>query len=615
MTTTAPATLPHWLRDVDATLPVTAQYVVHGNVRDRHLMPEGDGVRLRGTVAALWDVLQRSGFSLLFHHTPVRGLTAMGIDDDGRAIAEELLGGTSARLGQPVSYDAMVEVLQRVARSREVRCAIALDYASQASPQGDPPSPELHRLMMAALAEVHDGGPFWHEGPRAAAIYNPRFWIVDRPSDLPSWMVGGSDGIRQVPIPLPDLDTRLQAAAALLASLPGAESLEATEAAGRDVVNTFAATTEGLTLRAMMEVCQLAIDGGVPAAEVDDSVRAYRVGLVENRWKKPALRSRIIDAESVLADQVKGQPRAIRHAVDILTRSTTGLSAAYQRSGGTGPRGILFFAGPTGVGKTELAKAITRLLFGDHDAYIRFDMSEFASEHTEARLIGAPPGYTGHGAGGELTNAVRQRPFSVILFDEIEKAHPRILDKFLQILSDGRLTDGSGATVHFSESIIVFTSNLGVAEAEEQLREHPGSDFEPLITEAIRDAFASPDRLNRPELLGRIGDNIVVFDHLSRPVAEELARGFIDNVCRRVLDEQRLDLGVDEPVLARLVELATGDLSKGGRGVGMAIESVLVNPLARAVIKLDLPGPGQPARAVRLTELRETAAGIELTVS
>src|SRR5690606_1955709 len=119
----------------------------------------------------------------------------------------------------------------------------------------------------------------------------------------------------------------------------------------------------------------------------------------------------------------------------------------------------------TGVGKTELAKALAEVLFGAEDAYIRFDMSEFSAEHSEARLIGAPPGYVGHSAGGELTNAVRERPFSVLLFDEIEKAHPRILDKFLQILDEGRLTDGSGSTVHFSESLIVFTSNLGAADA------------------------------------------------------------------------------------------------------------------------------------------------------
>ena len=164
---------------------------------------------------------------------------------------------------------------------------------------------------------------------------------------------------------------------------------------------------------------------------------------------------------------MRGQRQAVTKTIDILMRSVMGLTGAQARSSGNRPRGVLFFAGPTGVGKTELAKTLTQLIFGDDRAYIRFDMSEFAEEHTGARLLGAPPGYIGYDAGGELTNAVREKPFSVVLFDEIEKAHPRILDKFLQILEDGRLTDGRGETAYFSEAILVFTSNLGIFVEDE----------------------------------------------------------------------------------------------------------------------------------------------------
>jgi ATP-dependent Clp protease ATP-binding subunit ClpA len=148
----------------------------------------------------------------------------------------------------------------------------------------------------------------------------------------------------------------------------------------------------------------------------------------------------------------------------ILRRCFYNLSGAQFSRYSNRPKGVLFFAGPTGVGKTELAKTITEFIFGSEHNYIRFDMSEFSQEHADQRLVGAPPGYVGYEVGGELTNAIRQRPFSVVLFDEIEKAHPKILDIFLQILDDGRLTSGRGETAYFSESLIIFTSNLGIYE-------------------------------------------------------------------------------------------------------------------------------------------------------
>ncbi|MGN6599271.1 MAG: AAA family ATPase, partial [Actinomycetes bacterium] len=333
---------------------------------------------------------------------------------------------------------------------------------------------------------------------------------------------------------------------------------------------------------------------------IDDAVRAYRVGQVDNPWARGLLRERIRDGEALLTRRVRGQQRAVRHALDILIRTSTGMTGAERAGSASGPRGILFFAGPTGVGKTELAKAITDLVFGDESAYVRFDMSEFSSEQSEARLIGSPPGYVGHGEGGELTNAVRQRPFSLVLFDEVEKAHPRILDKFLQILSDGRLTDGSGNTVYFGETLIVFTSNLGVPDVPPGTAVPVGDELERQVKAAIEYEFAVT--INRPELLGRIGDNIVVFDYIDPTTARQLAGAFVDNVLARAAD-QGVRLTMADTVREQVIDLAVADLSKGGRGVGRAVESALVNPLARAMFSLD------GRTEVRITALRKEAGG------
>jgi 2-oxoacid:acceptor oxidoreductase gamma subunit (pyruvate/2-ketoisovalerate family) len=241
------------------------------------------------------------------------------------------------------------------------------------------------------------------------------------------------------------------------------------------------------------------------------------------------------------------------------------------------------------------AKTLTELVFGDERAYVRFDMSEFAEEHTGARLLGAPPGYIGYDAGGELTNAVREKPFSVVLFDEIEKAHPRILDKFLQILEDGRLTDGRGETAYFSEAILVFTSNLGIYVEDEHGRrvqnvapDDPPEVVETRVRGAIQDYFKF--RLSRPEILNRIGDNIVVFGFITPEVSAQIFDGMLQNVAARVRGEHKVELRVPDAVRERLRDLCTRDLANGGRGIGNRLESLFVNPLSRALFRFPLQG-------------------------
>jgi ATP-dependent Clp protease ATP-binding subunit ClpA len=254
---------------------------------------------------------------------------------------------------------------------------------------------------------------------------------------------------------------------------------------------------------------------------------------------------------------------------------------------------VAFLAGPTGVGKTELAKTITELLFGDEAACIRFDMSEFSAEHSDQRLIGAPPGYVGYDVGGELTNAIRQRPFSVVLFDEIEKAHPRILDKFLQVLDDGVLTSGRGERVYFSEAFLIFTSNLGIyrldAAGERVPNVLPGEPFEDVQTK-VRSEISRHFKLTlgRPEILNRIGENIIVFDFIREPVAREIFSAMLRALLNRVRETQGLTVKIAPGAEEALRQICLADLSNGGRGIRNQLEAHFVNPLARVLFEAAL---------------------------
>jgi ATP-dependent Clp protease ATP-binding subunit ClpA len=213
-------------------------------------------------------------------------------------------------------------------------------------------------------------------------------------------------------------------------------------------------------------------------------------------------------------------------------------------------------------------------------------MSEFNAPHAAERLIGAPPGYIGFDAGGELTNQVRQRPFSLLLFDEIEKAHPLVLDKFLQILDDGRLTDGTGSTVHFSETIIVFTSNLGMTDPTGEPAvtiDTPLAELERRVETEIRRHFV--EELNRPELLNRLGDNIVVFGFIDPPTAVRIFDLQLGRVLEKVAQLHGIRVTVADEVRSTLLRGAQDErvLAYGGRGIGSHIEAAFVNPLARSV--------------------------------
>ena len=284
-------------------------------------------------------------------------------------------------------------------------------------------------------------------------------------------------------------------------------------------------------------------------------------------------RSKLLAMEDELHKRVVGQDEAVTLVADAIRRSRAGLSDPSK------PYGSFLFLGPTGVGKTELTKALASFLFDSDEHMIRIDMSEFMEKHSVARLIGAPPGYVGYEEGGYLTEAVRRKPYSVILLDEVEKAHPDVFNVLLQVLDDGRLTDGQGRTVDFRNTVIIMTSNLGSHHIQSMV----GQSYEAIkevVWEDVKQAF-------RPEFLNRI-DEVVVFHALSSKHIASIANIQLKRLAQR-LHEQEMDLEVSEEALALIAENGF-DPVFGARPLKRAIQQHIENPIAKRILEGEL-GP------------------------
>ena len=313
---------------------------------------------------------------------------------------------------------------------------------------------------------------------------------------------------------------------------------------------------------------------------VQEVVTADNIAHIVSRWTGIPVdkmlegeRDKLLRMEDELAKWVVGQGDAVQAVSRAVRRARAGLQDPNR------PIGSFIFLGPTGVGKTELTKALARFLFDDETAIQRMDMSEYMEKHSVARLIGAPPGYVGYEEGGALTEAVRRRPYQVVLFDEIEKAHPDVFDVLLQVLDDGRLTDGQGRTVDFRNTMIIMTSNLG-AEYLTQLGENEDSDtVRDQVMDVVKMAF-------RPEFLNRV-DEIILFHRLRRSEMGAIVEIQLERL-RKLLADRKITIELDEEAVHWLAEKGY-DPVYGARPLKRAIQKHLQDPLAEKILGGEIP--------------------------
>jgi ATP-dependent Clp protease ATP-binding subunit ClpB len=315
---------------------------------------------------------------------------------------------------------------------------------------------------------------------------------------------------------------------------------------------------------------------GGGADSVREEVNAQDIAAVVSRWTGIPVdkllegeRDKLLHMETFLHERVVGQDEAVKAVSNAVRRARAGLQDPNR------PIGSFLFLGPTGVGKTELCKALAAFLFDDDQAMVRVDMSEYMEKHAVARLIGAPPGYVGYEEGGSLTEAVRRRPYQLVLFDEVEKAHPDVFNVLLQVLDDGRLTDGQGRTVDFRNTLIVLTSNLGSEYLASLPEGQSTASVREQVMEVVRASF-------RPEFLNRL-DEIILFNRLSRADMTGIVRIQLERL-RALLADRKLDLEMTEQALTWLAN--TGyDPVYGARPLKRAIQRELQDPLAMLILE------------------------------